>query len=218
MKTRAHNLLICLGTFFVLGLSGCAPTSNLMPLNPGSEWTYSVTSGFQTYLSKVKVGEKSVMGSKVGVQVVSPLGINEFAWDGKTLVVGRFANARFVPPVPLVVDGFEPKKPKDKKKSDSELDPNQIAKRWRGEMRSFGQTRTCTAQLFQRPEKIENSGQSVRTIRTILRIYTGKSVIETKTWFQSGKGIVQQEQRTQKDSNSVGSLSTSIELIGYRSK
>lgn len=197
---------------------GCAAPASYMPLNRGLEWTYSVRAGFQNYVEVVKVGPAIPMGVVRGSRLESNLGTSEFGWNKNRLLVNRFANSAFSPPMPILIEGFVPIKEKGKVRGPKFSENNQIAAHWSGELRALGVSKPATAELLQRPERIEINGQTVETVLTILRIHSGPSTLETKTWFQRGKGIVQQEQRTRKNEASIERLILALELIGFRER
>lgn len=181
----------------------------------GTDWTYNVRAGFLNFVVPVKVTEAVAVGPAAGFRLEGPLGTSEWAWHNKRLIASRLANAEYVPPIPMVVDGFVPQ-PKEKNSTDD--DPAFVAANWSGEVRTLGNSRPATAVLSQRPVKFEYQGRRLDVTLAQLKVTVGKSVIETKTWFQPGKGILQQEQRTKKDEKSGEILVVALELIGTREK
>jgi len=155
------------------------------------------------------------MGVVKGSKLQSNLGVSEFGWNKNRLMVTRFANSAFSPPIPILIDGFVPNKEKRKGKGPKFAENSQIAARWSGELKAMGSSKSASAELLQRPERIEINGQNIETIMTTLRVHFGQATLETKTWFQRGKGIVQQEQRTRKNEASIERLILAIELIGF---
>jgi hypothetical protein len=101
----------------------------------------------------------------------------------------------------------EDKLPASKKQREEEF---VVVDRWKGKMDSFDQSRLATAVLSQRRTVIEVLGKKTNVVESLLMITLGKSEIEIRTLFERGKGIVKQEQRSNRN------LVVSIELIDMK--
>lgn len=123
------------------------------------------------------------------------------AWKDTKLVVSEFANCRFSVPVPLLDTAKIPPKSK------SQGDAFSQAHTWKGKIESFGTTRPAGATLRQRQTKLEDNKADL--VQTILELSVGGATMEVRTWFEKGKGIVKQEQRTN------GNLVVAMELLKY---
>ena len=190
--------------FIGLGLiAGCGGggDSQLMPLSKGKEWGYEVRAGFQRSISTLRVVEPSAVGSVRGWRLVGSLGESRMAWKDTKLVVSEFANCRFSVPVPLLDTAKIPAKSK------SQGDSFAQAHTWKGKIESFGITRPADAVLRQRQTKLD--GNKADLVQTILELSVGEAKMEIRTWFERGKGIVKQEQRTN------GNLVVAMDLLKY---
>ncbi|MDH4389284.1 MAG: hypothetical protein QE269_11235 [Fimbriimonas sp.] len=183
-------------------LAGCGSSSgDYMPLAKGKEWGYEVRAGFQRNISTLRVVEPTAVGSTKGWRIVGSLGESRMAWKDTKLVVSEFANCRFSVPVPLLDTAKIPQKSK------SQGDAFTQAHTWKGKIESFGITRPAGAILRQRSTKLP--GNKAELVQTILELSIGGANMEVRTWFEKGKGIVKQEQRTN------GSLVVAMDLLKY---
>ncbi|MEI7576070.1 MAG: hypothetical protein WCK51_04195 [Armatimonadota bacterium] len=194
------QLFLILPVFVVVGCSG-GDSSQFMPLAKGKEWGYEVRAGFQRNISTLRVVEPSAVGSVKGWRLVGSLGESRMAWKDSKLVVSEFSNCRFSVPVPILDTAKIPAKSK------SQGDAFSQAHTWKGKMESFGVIRPCGATLRQRQTKLE--GNKADLVQTILELSVGGATMEIRTWFERGKGIVKQEQRTN------GNLVVAMDLLKY---
>lgn len=175
----------------LLVLGGCsAGGPTYLPLTPGKTWTYSVRSGFQSNVVTMKVGRAKNVGEYHGRVIESPLGDSELAWAGPKLISDQFANSRFSPPICIF---NEAKIPAKKKPRDNEFVEVET---WNGRIESFGVQRSAKAKLRQRRSSILLSSGQTQVVETVLEIELKSGKIEVRSWFERGKGIVRQEQRT----------------------
>jgi len=156
---------------------GCGSHTDLMPLEVGKTWNYVTRAGFNTFVEPVKVTRELAVAGAQGYELVGPLGASRLAWKGDTLYAFQTANARFIPAVPLLV-------------------PGRKEMVWRGRMESNGVIVPATAHVSHSEEKIKIGGREIPTTLSTVIVQIPDKGIELKTWFQSGVGIVQQEQRT----------------------
>ena len=95
------------------------------------------------------------------------------------------ANAKFTPPLPLLVPmELEKNKP-----------PKQVAV-WHGHIDSLGKVRPSSAVLTEQLDSVELGTRKVTAILATLVVHMPGGIVELKSWYQSGVGLVQQEQRT----------------------
>lgn len=183
-------------------LSGCGQGGpSYLPLWEGNEWTYSTRTAFQNPASTLKVGPKVAVGSVEGRVLSGSFGESRMAWDGPRLIVSQFSNSRFNPPIPLFREDKIPDKKKQREQEFVNVDE------WKGRVESFDQSRPGTAVLEQRRSVIDRNGRKVNVVDSKLTISIGKSEIEIRTVFERGKGILRQEQRTNRN------LVLSIDLL-----
>jgi hypothetical protein len=157
---------------------GCGGPPDLMPLEVGKVWKYSVSTGFNEYVSEVRVLRESAVAGLDGFTLLGPTGETTLAWKGDTLIGERFSNTRFVPAIPLAVDSTE-----------------RVRRSWSGEaMGSWGKFKG-TGVLNQAPSDAVIGGQKVKVIKSELVIDNpkGKS-IRLQTMYQPGAGIASQHQ------------------------
>jgi hypothetical protein len=187
-------------------IGGCGQGGpSYLPLWEGNEWTYSTRTAFQNPASVIKVGPKVAVGSVEGRVLSGNFGESRMAWDGPRLIVSQLSNSRFSPPIPL----FREDKIPDKKKQREQEFVNVDA--WKGRVESFDQSRSATAILQQRRSQIDRNGRKVNVVESLLTITLGKSEIEIRTVFERGKGILRQEQRTNRN------LVLSLDLLRSKS-
>lgn len=168
-----------------------------LPLIDEKEWSYSVRSSFQDNVVTLKVGNKVSVGGVEGRVLTGGLGEARFAWDKKRLISSMLANTSFIPPVPILVEDRIPEK---KKTRDAEFVP---VEEWSGTFESLGKTRKAKATLSQRRSTLVLSTGETSVVETVLKVQiegTKDDVsLELRTWFERGKGIVRQEQRTNRN-------------------
>ena len=169
-----------------VGLQGCSAAPTPMPLELGREWTYAVSAGFQKFVEPVRVVGRVPVSKTEGYKLEGPLGTSHLAYENGKLIASRFANSTFDPPLPLL---------------DAQLKNDTKPKTWswNGSMRSFGYDRPASATISQSKAKVDLAGESINAIRTDIMIRSKSAQIEVRTWFRPGYGIVQQEQRTNRN-------------------
>ena len=194
--TRRLCPLTAIGIVVGIAGAGCGRSANLMPLDQGKSWTYTVRAGFQTFVEPVTVDGKVAVGSGEGVVLKGAMGTSWMGWNGTTLLASRLANATFVPPVPLAL-GDVPV-------------AGEGGTAWSGRIEAFGVKRQARGTLKQAPERLVLGGVKVRCVRTTLSLLaqpeSGReksprgderlTKIQVTTWLRPGYGIVRQEQHT----------------------
>lgn len=170
--------LVALGTIFLPGCKGV--DDSLMPMTVGKSWKYSISAGFDSYVLPVKVVRELSVANTRGFELSGPLGTSRLAWTETGLVAERLNNTQFIPPLPLV----------------SNVD-NDKGTRWKGRVINADRTTAATALQVQSNDPDTMIGvQKTATVRSTVNLKMGASELELITWFQSGQGIVMQEQRT----------------------
>jgi hypothetical protein len=147
-----------------------------MPLKVGESWVYMARTGLQSLPDNVRVTRSVSVGDTEGVELSGDLGTAHLAWDGNRLVTDQMAQCRFVHPLPL-------------------LEAAQ-SKPWQGWMLRGDKRYAFKAFTSQAPAKLDVMGMQANTICSSVELWSDKQHVEIKTWFESGVGIVRQEQRT----------------------
>jgi hypothetical protein len=173
---------ILVSTASLLVLVGCKGGSDLMPLEVGREWKYIVeaSTDFKAYVTPMKVTRQMSVANAKGFEVVTDLGVSRLAWVGDGLMADRIAGTQFSPPVPLLFATDET-----------------FERKWKGEVTFIDRASPARATQSQKADdELEFEGKKIHCIRSTIRLETTARKIELITWFSSGLGIVQQEQRT----------------------
>ncbi len=187
LRTRIKQHVAVLGLFGIaLNLNGCSAAPNPMPLDLGREWTYAVSAGFQKFVEPVRVVGRVPVSKTEGYKLEGPLGTSHLVYEDGKLIASKFANSSFEPPLPLLDTRLK-----------NESKPKNWA--WTGSLRSFGYDRPASATISQSKTKVDIAGESIDAIRTDILIRSKSAQIELRTWFRPGYGIVQQEQRTNRN-------------------
>lgn len=182
------------GSFLICSLSfafGCSGGSDYMPLEEGREWKYLVSTPAGSSVARMKVEDRVRVGLSTGWRIAGSSGENRLAWRGGELVASELSTTSFEPPIVIL-------KPST----------NESTWRWKGKMRSRGNYLDATAECSQRPDKVKVAGNERNCLLSTLRLTFGDSTIELRSWFQSGVGVVRQEQHVD------GRLTTALEWIG----
>lgn len=168
-------------------VAGCGSGDSWMPLKVHHVWTYRVRAGFERHTVPVRVAREVAVASTSGYELSSPLGISRIAWHSGRLVADSMVNSRFVPPIPLLIPDVE--MPKDR--------PLQVAI-WHGRVYALGVEHPASAVLTEQYDTVDLGTKKVPTILATLELRLPSGKIELRSWYQSGVGLVQQEQRTNK--------------------
>ncbi len=174
------------GVTVAWALNGCSAAPKPMPLELGREWTYAVSAGFQKFVEPVRVVGTVPVSRSQGYKLEGPLGTSHLAYEDGKLIASKFANSTFEPPLPLLDTRLK-----------NETKPKNWS--WTGSLRSFGYDRPASATISQSKAKVDIAGESIDAIRTDVLIRSKAAQIEVRTWFRPGYGIVQQEQRTNRN-------------------
>lgn len=170
---------------------GCSGGSNYMPLEEGREWKYLVSTPGGSSVARLKVEEQVRVGLTTGWRISGNSGENRMAWKGGELIASELTATRFEPPIVIL-------KPST----------NESVWQWKGKIRSRGTDLDATAECSQKPDKVKVAGNERSCLLSTLRLTFGESTIELRSWFQSGVGVVRQEQHVD------GRLTTALEWIG----
>ena len=147
-----------------------------MPMRVGQTWTYQVTADFQVFVELISVTRRIAVGSTDGFELAGPLGVSRLAWLGDKLVTSATANARFSPPIPILLG-------------------RGTRARWEGQVGWMGSSTHTAATLVQDDVKVRVGGRSVNAVRSTLQFSVQGHPIELASWFQPGVGLILQEQR-----------------------
>jgi hypothetical protein len=188
MRTPISTKCVLIGLSAVL--LGCG-ASSYMPLEKGREWKYLISTPSGSSVASMTVVEKIRVGLTMGWKISGDKGENRLAWSGAELVASELSAAQFDPPITLL-----------KANSESET------WHWEGVCRSRGFEAKATADCDQKADKIKIAGSDRVCLLSVLRLRFRDSIIELRTWFQSGVGVVRQEQRMD------GKLMVALEWIG----
>ncbi len=193
----------------LLVLGACSQGGpSYMPLVDEKEWSYLEKSNFQENVATIKVGKKVSVGGFEGRVLTSELGESRLAWDSKRLVASMLSNTTFVPPIPLLVEDKIPEKRKSREEEFVPVEELPVT------FESLGKTRKAKATLSQRRTIVQLPTGETNVVETVLKMQldTPKNdvVLELRTWFERGVGIVRQEQRTNR------LLIVGIEKIGNK--
>lgn len=169
---RATMLGVCL---FVI--SGCSKSSRWMPLAVGKSWTYHMEASLKESVVTVEASRVVPVAGVKGMELTGPLGVSRLAWKSGVLLAESTANARFVPPVPL-------------------LAPGKFGENWRGRLTWSGIAANATAEIRQRTGVLSLGPRQVDTLISEITFNVNGKNIWLTTWFEDGVGIVKQEQRT----------------------
>ena len=162
----------------VLLLAGCGGGQrDLMPLQVGKSWTYRVVSGLDSRVESVKVVRPVAVDGVEGVEINGPLGISRLAWKSNSLVTESTGSLRFRPALPL-------------------LARNQSSQNWTGWVTWLGREIPATAQTTQKSKSLTLNSRSIESTESDVVLQLPSRAIHLTTWFESGVGIVRQEQHT----------------------
>lgn len=149
---------------------------SLMPMRVGQTWTYQVTGDFQVFVEPISVNRRIAVGSTDGYELTGPLGVSRLAWLEDKLVTSATANARFSPPIPILLG-------------------HGTRGRWEGQVGWMGSNAHTVAILTQDNSKVRVGGRSVNAVRSTLQFTVRGHPVELASWFQPGVGLILQEQR-----------------------
>lgn len=162
----------------LLLVAGCGGRQELMPLDVGQRFSYQVSTNFNSYTAEVKVVRSAAVAALDGFVLSGPTGESHLAWNRDLLVGERFANTRFNPPIPLLVDTQE-----------------RVRRSWSGKVQGVWGQFDGEGTLNQAPSEELVGGRKVKVVKTELTILNPKGKnIRLRTLFQPGAGIVAQHQ------------------------
>jgi hypothetical protein len=140
-------------------LSGCGTNDEWMPMKVHRRWTYRVRAGFERHTVPITVSREITVASTTGFELASPLGVSRLAWKSGHLVAESMVNARFIPPIPLLVP-------------DLNLDKTHLKsmKPWHGRIDVSGIERPAEATLEEQNDTVDLGTRKVPTILTILTV------------------------------------------------
>lgn len=199
--------LLCAALAASACLLGCGEDTSYMPLEQGSQWSYTVydSAELPTHIEVVKPAR---VGRDMGWELKSPhLGPLTLIWEGGVLKTNLISGTSFDPPLPLLNTkaGFiEPGKDAQATK-DRQLGIAQ----WSGRLMAAGQWHEAKARLTQTlldkddPDK-KLARSKAEGCRVQLILEWGGQTREITTSFVKGRGIIRQ---TSKLAGKEGSVS-----------
>jgi hypothetical protein len=161
----------------ILALGCGSENTEMMPLAVGRTWSYRVDSGLQTEIKPVRVTRPVAIMDVEGYELNGVLGVSLLAWRHGVLIQQSGANIRYEPPLPI-------------------LYANRSHGDWKGSVSWFGRSEPASAEISQRPASINLGARQVSTTQSEVDLKLSTKTIRLITWFESGVGIVKQEQRT----------------------
>ncbi len=164
--------------------TGCGANDAMMPLKKDHIWTYRARTVFERHTVPIRVTRAITVDGTSGFELAGPLGVSRIAWKSNRLIAESMVNARFVPPIPLLIPS-----------SDLKDAPRQVAS-WHGRTYSLGIERPSSATLTEQKETLDLGTRKIQTVLAIVNLRLPTGVLEIKSWYQAGVGLVQQEQRT----------------------
>lgn len=187
------------GLICCIALAGCAADTSYMPLEEGTQWSYTVYDSAELPTQVEVVGPKRV-GQEMGYELRSPhLGAVEMGWKGSILRASLLSGTTFDPPMTLidVSAGFvdtESKLPPPEEKPGKR--PFGEAA-WQGRMKIAGTWHKAEATLKQTlltkkdPDK-KLARSEAGGCRVLLTLTWGDQTREILTSYVKGRGIVRQ--------------------------
>ncbi|MGE0002153.1 MAG: hypothetical protein AB7F50_10875 [Fimbriimonadaceae bacterium] len=145
------------------------------PLRAESSHSYSLERGATTLVADWKVVGTAPVGSSSGYVVASPVGDSVLAWQGERLVASQLGGTRFVPPIPVLVQGEA---------------------KWRGTVVSAGRSVAGSAVVKGARAKERHPVFGVRTLEVLTNLRLPGSVQVVESVFADQVGLVSQSQRT----------------------
>ncbi len=143
----------------------------------GRSWTYQITTPLQAYVESVTVSRSISVGSCLGYELVGVHGVSRLAWSGDRLLASTTANARFSPPIPLLIG-------------------NRKHAQWRGQVGWMGSTVNATARIEQQVTGGKVNGRVGSSVKSLVRLMLPNHSVTLTSWFQPGVGLVEQTQDT----------------------
>ncbi len=200
--------LLCAALAAFACLVGCAEDTGYMPLEQGSQWSYTVydSAELPTHL---EVSKPVRVGRNMGWELKSPhLGPLTLIWEGGILKTSLISGTVFDPPLPLLSLGAGFRKPDDDELSQKAGKPLGVVT-WSGRMMIAGTWHDATAHLTQAQlakddpdKKLARSEAEGCRVNLVLE-WDGQSR-EITTSFVKGRGIIRQ---TSKTTGKEGSIS-----------
>jgi hypothetical protein len=158
--------------------AGCRSNDQeLFPITASSHWNYLVRTLNKT-TDAVVYADRVAVGSTQGYELHGDLGCFHLAWIGGNLVTDQMAGARMLPPLPILT-------PASKRYLE-----------WKGWIETGDKREPAKAKIFTDLARLPLNGNVVDTHRTLIAITLPDREINLTNWYQSGVGLVRQEQRT----------------------
>ena len=163
-------------TAAILATAGCGDgQTDYFPLAKGNTWTYTVESEGAGDTETMSVERKTSVGPYSGWLVRGDRGESRLAWSGGVLYASQLADTVYDPPIPLFT------------RTDRE---------WSGTVQTAGGKEQGTATIKQTKDSLTVAGQRYDTQKCTVDLNTPQGRIQLATWYFSGMGILQQDQRS----------------------
>lgn len=190
-------------------LCGCAADTSYMPLEEGTQWSYTVYDSAELP-TQIEVAAPKRVGQEMGWELRSPhLGPMELGWKGPILRASLLSGTTFDPPLTLldVSAGFVDTEAKDQSGTKPGRRPLGEAT-WKGRMRVAGKWHEAEATLKQTlltkkdPDKKLARSES-GGCRVLLTLTWGDHSREILTSYVKGRGIIRQTSKVVGQEGSV---------------
>lgn len=201
------NPLLCAALLISFGLIGCGEDTSYMPLEQGSQWSYTVYDSAELP-THIEVAKPVRVGKDMGWELKSPhLGPLTMIWEEGTLKTSLISGTSFDPPLPLLNTraGFiEPGK-----EAQATTEKQVGIAQWSGRLMIAGQWHEAKAKLTQflldkdDPDK-KLARSKAEGCRVQMTLEWGDQSREITTSFVKGRGIIRQ---TSKLAGKEGSVS-----------
>lgn len=162
-----------------LALGGCAK-QDLFPLEVGHVVTVEVRTGLGVSgIEQMTVTRELSVAGTTGYEVSGPRGTSRLAWKGDALVAESFPNARFQPPLTILVSG-----------------DTTAVRHWKGSVIHLGVATDAVATLTQSEVDDRLGSRKVKALQTVLEIQTSDKTLEITSAYTPQVGLLRQRQTT----------------------
>jgi hypothetical protein len=158
---------------------GCGSSESLFPMEVGKQWSYTVQTGFPTFVQKMTVKRPISIAGVQGYEIEGPMGTCRVAWSGDRLIAARMANTEFFPPITILRAGEAA-----------------ASRAWKGRVRlADGTAISCSAEQTQAADTLTVRSKPVKTVKSTVLLQLPGRVVDLSTWYEPGRGPVRQIER-----------------------
>lgn len=149
---------------------------DLMPLEVGNTWTYSLnTRDVGESLETLSIARRIALGEFVGYEITGDTGRTVVAWAGGVLLASELSGTRYEPALPLI--------------------PGEPESTWEGVVVVNGETTRASAKIARSKSTYELKNQARETVLVEHTIYIGEDTpMVIATHYADGIGILEQRQ------------------------